>query len=144
MFNITIHLKYNARHIGNDESFLRGKCVLFLGKHACQECLPSMLTRIHQDKLQRRNERKEEIASVFSSMRRGITELSIVSSLLPRDRLFPADFILFFTFSHFFSLLFSWFRNRLDCHLLLQSLRDRSIHNSHSTVTCRPSLTTSR
>lgn len=50
--------------------------------------------------------------------------ISIVSSLLPRDRyFFPRIFMLFFTFSRSFFLSpppsFSSFRNRLDSHLLL-------------------------
>lgn len=77
--------------------------------------------------------------------------ISIVSSLLPRDRLFPADLYAFlYLFTFFFSLPLPPRFHRFvivsipTFFFFFQSLRDRPIRNSRSTVTCRPSLTTSR
>lgn len=122
-FNMGIHLKYNARHIGNDESFEENVFVSWqawlastVAKHVDQNS--SEISCNEGTEKKRKSQERSHGTRNYRSI------ISIVSSLLSRDRyFFSRIFMLFFTFSRSFFLSpppsFSSFRNRLDSHLLL-------------------------
>lgn len=103
-FNMGIHLKYNARHIGNDESFEENVFVSWqawlastVAKHVDQNS--SEISCNEGTEKKRKSQERSHGTRNYRSI------ISIVSSLLPRDRLFPADLYAFlYLFTFFFSL----------------------------------------
>lgn len=103
-FNMGIHLKYNARHIGNDESFEENVFVSWqawlastVAKHVDQNS--SEISCNEGTEKKRKSQERSHGTRNYRSI------ILIVSSLLPRDRLFPADLYAFlYLFTFFFSL----------------------------------------
>lgn len=103
-FNMGIHLKYNARHIGNDESFEENVFVSWqawlastVAKHIDQNS--SEISCNEGTEKKRKSQERSHGTRNYRSI------ILIVSSLLPRDRLFPADLYAFlYLFTFFFSL----------------------------------------
>lgn len=99
-----IHLKYNARHIGNDESFEENVFVSWqawlastVAKHIDQNS--SEISCNEGTEKKRKSQERSHGTRNYRSI------ILIVSSLLPRDRLFPADLYAFlYLFTFFFSL----------------------------------------